>query len=140
VKKVKPHLRKNLLQDIKKSSVQEEQEKYHLVISFKHLDRSQGQTFNEWEQDQILSDALNTLAYYCHDTLQRQCCTDSFKPYPNFPPRDKTDFNFPNHVPPDARWASMHINGTQCLVGHVYKNTFYVVFLDKNHRFWITDP
>lgn len=136
--KIKNHLKDTPLKNIKKSSIQEEFDKNHLVISFKHLDKTQGQTFDDWEKDGILSGALETLSSFCHDTVQNQCCTDKFKPYGNFPSQGKTDFCFPSHVPPDADWASMHINGLQCLVGHIFKNIFYVVFLDKNHRFYIS--
>jgi len=136
--KIKPHQKQSLIKDIPRPSVKREEQNCHLVFSFKYLDRNQGQTFEEWEGDGILAESLNTLAGYCHDTLQKQCCTDSFKPYQDFPPTDKTEYTFPEHVPPDALWASMHISGKQCLVGHVFRNVFYVVFLDKNHRFFIT--
>lgn len=137
--KVKPHQRQSLLKQIPKSSVKAEEVNGHMVVSFKHIDQTQGQTFQQWETEGILADALETLSHYCKDTLQRQCSTDSFKHYKGFPPNDKTDYHQPSHVPQDADWASMHINGKQCLVGHIFKNTFYVVFLDKDHRFWISD-
>jgi hypothetical protein len=134
--KIKPHQKESLLKNIRKPTVKEEYDKSHFVISFKHLDRNQGQTFKEWEAEKILARAVNTLSGYCHNTLQAQCHTDNFTAYGNFPPKDKTDFVFPNHVPQDAEWASMHITGKQCLVGHIFRNIFYVVFLDKNHKFW----
>jgi hypothetical protein len=139
VNRVKPHLRGSLLQNIKKPSIEDEEEKSHLVISLKHLDRNQGQTFNQWEEDRILADALDVLCGYCHDTLQKQCCNEKFKPYSSFPPPDKTEYYFPSHVPPDAHWACMHVKGKQCVVGHIVRNVFYIVFLDKEHRFWISE-
>ena len=39
--KIKPHLRESLLAKIKKPSVKEEKDNFHLVISFKHLDKKQ---------------------------------------------------------------------------------------------------
>lgn len=136
--KIKNHLRENPLKNIKKTSIKEEDQN-HFVISFKHLDKNQGQTFHEWERDGILAQALNTLSNYCHDTLQNQCFTENFKSYGNFPPSNKTEYYFPQHVPLDAEWAAMHVNGRQCLAGHIFRNVFYVVFLDKNHKFWISD-
>jgi len=133
--KIKPHQKESLIK-ISKLKAQEEHDKKHLVISFKHLDRNQGQKFEEWESDKILARALETLSGYCNDTMEAQCCTERFKPYGNFPPPDKTDFKFPAHVPPDANWVSMHITGLQCVAGHIFHNVFYVVFLDKNHKFW----
>lgn len=136
--KVKPHQKQSLLKGIKKPSSSDERHNEHLVVSFKYLDNKQGQTFEDWEKDHILAESLNTLAGYCHDTLQNQCHTASFKPYKNFPSKENTEYDFPDHVPQDACWASMHINGKQCLVGHIFSNVFYVVFLDKHHRFWIS--
>jgi hypothetical protein len=30
----------------------------------------------------------------------------------------------------DAKWARIHVNGLHVIAGHVFKNTFFVVFLD----------
>lgn len=137
--KLKPHQRPSLLKNIPRPSIKNESDNNHLVISFKYFDRNQGQSFKDWEEENILASTLETLSSLCNDTLQKQCCTDSFKPYKNFPPRHKTNFSFPDHVPPDAQWASLHINGKQCVAGHIFRNTFYIVFLDKDHRFFISD-
>jgi len=33
----------------------------------------------------------------------------------------------------------MHIDGLPCIAGHMVKNVFYLVFLDKEHKFFPTD-
>ena len=137
--KIKPHQKESLLKRITKPTAQQEYDKNLLVISFKHLDKTQGQSFEDWESEKILARAVNTFSEYCHGTIEAQCCTDRFKPYRDFPPQERTDFIFPNHVPQDAEWACMHITGKQCVAGHIFHNVFYVVFLDKKHRFWITE-
>lgn len=136
---IKPHLKPSLIKNITKPSIKKEEDNNHLVISLKYLDKNQGQTFEDWEKNKILAHSLETLAGYCKDTLQNQCRTDSFKTYKSFPPKEKTDFYFPSHIPEDAEWASMHIKGKQCLAGHIFRNVFYIVFLDKDHRFFITE-
>jgi hypothetical protein len=34
---------------------------------------------------------------------------------------------------------SMHIKGLPCVAGHMVQNVFYVVFLDKHHKFFPSD-
>lgn len=108
----------------------------NFVISFQYLDRNQGQTFEEWEEEGLIVNMLNTIRDYCMKPLQENK-GEGFKVYGSFPP--KTKFKHPKHVPKDVDWASLHINGRACLGGHVYENIFYVVFLDKDHGFWIVN-
>lgn len=108
----------------------------NFVVSFQYLDRNQGQTFEEWEEEGLLVNLLNTLRDYCMKTMQENK-GDKFKVYGDFPKKSK--FKHPKHVPEDAHWASLHISGKVCLGGHVYENIFYVVFLDKDHEFWISN-
>jgi hypothetical protein len=105
----------------------------NFVVSFQYLDRNQGQTFEDWSNEGLLVNMLNTLRDYCNEPLYKQL-GDKFTPYGDFPPKSK--FIYPKHVPFGVNWASMHINGKSCLGGHIYENIFYVVFLDKNHEFW----
>lgn len=78
----------------------------------------------------------------------------SFAEYGDFP--KKSDFKHPNYVPHDVRWARFRMDGAFRLVGFLVpkelhnkckkdkeneeylfdRNTFYVVFLDKDHRFY----
>jgi hypothetical protein len=104
-------------------------------LSLKHLDREQGQTFSEWEELNILAKAMETLRNYSLGNLP-EVINDKFTIYGGFPPDNKTEFYHPRHVPPDANWARIHVNGLICLVGHVEGNVFHLVFLDKDHRFW----
>ena len=106
------------------------------AVSFEYLDRNQGQTFEDWEKENLLVNMLNTLRDYCQKTMQENK-GKNFKEYGCFP--IKSDFKHPDHVPKDVNWASLHLTGKQCLAGHVCDNIFYVVFLDKDHRFWISE-
>lgn len=77
-----------------------------------------------------------------------------FVEYGDFP--KNSDFDHPPHVPHDAMWARFRIESKFRLIGflvpdnlhekrdeetkYLYdRNTFYIVFLDKEHRFYKTE-
>jgi hypothetical protein len=133
----KPHNRRSLIDGQATIKIADIDHNKPLVISFKYYDPRQGQAFDHWEKDQILAKALETLHGYCQRPSVDQCKSDKFTVYGAFP--KKSEFRHPEHVPPDAQWTRIHVNGKQCVIGHVFKNIFYLVFLDKEHRFWPTD-
>lgn len=109
-------------------------------ISFQYVDTRPrfSSSFSDWQKDGLLSHALEVLKGYCCRPLLEQVDGEKFTIYGDFPPKEKTRFEFPDHVPQDAEWARIHINGRAILVGHIIDDTFYVVFLDKFHAFWLT--
>lgn len=137
MRKLKPHQKKSLFGEAldKKSSASEMSDDF-FVLSFRQLDRNQGDNWDSWEKQSMLAQALDTLTGYCQSSLRSTVDGKKFTIYDQFPPTEKTDFTHPKHVPEDAEWARIHVTGKQCLIGHVVKNTFYVVFLDGEHRFW----
>ncbi|MDR1881914.1 MAG: hypothetical protein LBR26_03925 [Prevotella sp.] len=108
-------------------------------VSFQYIDTSQkfGSAFKDWQKDGLLSKMMETLAGYCRRPLIEQV-DKKFTFYGNFPSQDKTMFKYPEHVPKDANWARIHVTGPAIIVGHVIRDTFYVVFLDKTHKFFLT--
>lgn len=77
---------------------------------------------------------------------KRQSCLEVYKDFPK-----KSAFVHPPHVPEDVWWARFRIDCDTRLVGFVIpnnlnntiaknydSNTFYVVFLDENHQFYLT--
>ena len=123
---------------MEKSTELKVDENENFCFSLEHYDHNQGQRFVEWEKEGLLAKAMETLEGYCKGKLISQVDGNKFTLYPSFPPKDKTNFKFPNHIPEDAHWGRIHINGKSILVGHVVRNKFYIVFLDKNHEFWIS--
>lgn len=119
-----------------KASVKDLADDGCFVISFKHFDRNQSPSFATWEQSQMLSNAIETIANYCNRPLLEQADGKKFAIYGDFP--NKSKYAHPNHVPLDANWARIHINGVHIVAGHVFKNVFYVVFMDNEHSFWET--
>lgn len=76
-----------------------------------------------------------------------------FQLYGDFPPRDKTCFREPSYIPIEAQWGRIRFGSKHRLIGFVVpaslhgtkhritnelfdKNTFYVVFIDLNHKFY----
>lgn len=109
-------------------------------VSFQHLDTTQtyGSSFKDWQKVGLLSKMLEVLQGYCCSTLISQANTDKFTVYGGFPPKEKTMFDYPKNVQEDAMWARIHITGRAVIIGHIVHNTFYVVFLDKTHKFWLS--
>jgi hypothetical protein len=102
-------------------------------VSLKHFDSSQGQSFAEWEKGHFLSKLLERWQAHSSKPML-QCLDRKFHRYGGFPA--KSEFHHPKHVPPDAIWASMHIQSKQCVGGHIIGNVFHLVFLDWDHKFW----
>jgi len=110
-----------------------------IVFSLRNYDRNQGQTIKEWEDQELLSLALAKLQEVCNLTRVEATRQQIIKEYRkgDFPP--ESDFYHPKHIPADIAWCSMHIQGKECVIGYFEDNIFHVVFLDKEHRFWITE-
>ncbi|MDB5046984.1 MAG: hypothetical protein JWO30_55 [Fibrobacteres bacterium] len=108
----------------------------HLSFNFKDLDPSQSKTFLDWEARGWLAKACERMKGYSSQTVP-QCYGKKFKIYDSWPGHSK--FKPPRHVIEDAQWASMHIQGQQCLGGHMIGDVFYVVFLDEEHDLWPTE-
>jgi hypothetical protein len=110
-----------------------------VVLSFRDYDRNQGQTFKEWEDEDLLALAISKLQAVCGLTRIEATRQQIIKEYSKgeFPPN--SDFHHPKHIPDDIAWCSMHIQGKECVIGYFEDNIFNIVFLDKDHRFWITE-
>lgn len=121
-----------------KKSVNDLQENFK--ISFQYFDKTQkhGSYFKDWQNCGLLSKALETLEGYCKRPLLEQVDGKKFTIYGDFPAKNKTHFDLPAGIPEDANWARIHVNGKSVIAGHIVKNTFYIVFLDKHHSFYLT--
>jgi hypothetical protein len=107
-----------------------------IVLSFKDFDRNQGQSFEDWEHEQLLALAVSKLREVCQLTVGQATARQIIKPYTKvgFPP--ESGFFHPKHVLPDTTWCSIHIQGKECVIGYFEDNIFQIVFLDKDHEFW----
>ena len=112
-----------------------------------------GQDFKDWHPDKLIM-LLEKLKIFSENSLDYW---ENQKPtlviYDHFPIPAKTDFKDPRNVPHEARWGRFRLGGKIRLIGFIIPeshhdrehektkmrwdiNTFYVVFLDENHRFW----
>lgn len=124
-----------------------------LSFSFKYFDGNQeaGQDFKDWS-DKQKQELLEKLRDYSRESktywLNQRVGAGGLKVleiYGDFP--RNTDFEYPRHVPNDVRWARFRMESAMRLVGffvseedskskELSTDVFYVVFLDKDHRFY----
>lgn len=114
-----------------------------VVFSLKDFDYQQippGQSYATWESEKILSRLAEKLQYISQCNIVEAQQQGYIKIYGQFPPRSL--YKHPQHIAQDVKWAVIkNINGQKGRVaGHVIDNVFYIVFLDAEHKFWVTDP
>ena len=112
-----------------------------LNFNFKDLDYTQcppGQTANEWEDKKVLADFIDKLRNLSNMSVTDVQQQGQLTIYDAFPP--KSGFKPPKALEGKVKWAVIKKVGGQKgrVAGYVYGNTFYVVFFDKDHKFWIT--
>ncbi len=107
-------------------------------VSFEDFDSSQkfGSSFADWQKCGWLSHMLDVIKGYCKRPLREQIDGKKFVSYGSFPPKEKTEFNCPSYLSEDLEWGRIHLSGKIIVAGHIIGNTFYIVFLDKSHKFW----
>lgn len=108
----------------------------NLVFSLAQLDKQQGQDYEDWEEHKLLSKALKRVQGICSMTYHEAVQSEMISIYTNeMPP--KTEFERPKHIPEDAVWASLRIQGQERIIGYIENGyIFQVVFLDKEHKFY----
>ena len=116
-----------------------------IAFNFKFFQFSDkgGQSFEEWEREQILADLNNKLKDYSGKTileLQKDKTLEIYTEYPKGSKFTQPDFLASVNI----KWGRLRITGRRRLIGFftraemlgtIEKNIFYVVFLDKNHDF-----
>ena len=125
--------------ELKSRELQNGAKERFIVLSLKDVDRNQGQSFENWENDKLLALTVTKLQSVCGLTRIEATRQQIIKEYPKgqFPP--KSDFYHPKHISNDIAWCSIHIQGKECVIGYFEDNVFNIVFLDKEHKFWITE-
>ena len=115
----------------------------NLVFSFEYFDNDQippGQTFLDWENEGTLSAFLERLKHLSsmNRVTAQQGKRSPLEIYGEFPLN--SDFRLPRFsIPEGSEWGTIrYIGGQLCrAAGFIIGNIFYVVFLDKNHKFYI---
>ncbi len=133
-------------------------------FNFSYLDETQDgiQSIADWNQDGNKVDSLENLIKcvkeYTTQSLSYWKSQRNLVIYGNFP-RGKTELKHPKNIPHEVHWGRFRLSGKVRLIGFVIPkelaelenskihnrnfqyctNTFYVVFLDKDHLFYQTE-
>lgn len=121
--------------------------------------QEKSQSFGDWSQNELVK-LLEKLKNYSGKSLndwKNESAGKSGKVlsiYGKFP--NKSEFSMPTHVPSEAEWGRFRLEQSVRLVGFVLPssfhqtphrktgvhfdcNTFYIVFLDRDHKFYLTE-
>jgi len=119
-----------------------------LSFNFSFLDNEQGQRFSDLTVEQF-SKIMEKLKWYSKENRSHwENDGKVLAVYEDFPPKSKSNFFHPKHVPAGVKWARFRLEGDQRLIGFVIdKNdiekfqlnpdVFHIVFLDLYHNFYI---
>lgn len=115
-----------------------------ITFSFKYLDQTQPskkpETIARWEELGLLNPLIIRLSEISQLSRDEAVNQHQIKPYGDFPPKIKTYFFHPQHVEENVEWAVIEgIGGKPRVAGFISESTFYIVFLDSEHKFWISE-
>lgn len=115
-----------------------------LTFSFKDLDQTQPdgkcETLELWQENGLLPTLFQRLKELSQLTRDEACNQQQIKIYGAFPEDKKTDFIFPRYIDSNVSWGVIEgLGGLPRVAGYMSENTFYIVFLDSMHRFWISE-
>ena len=108
---------------------------------FKDTDIDPAQSINTWKaEDRILDMLLSLKDISSNNATIVQ--TSRLTLYGEYPSKDKNEFPLPADLPSEIKWGTIqNIGGQKArIAGFLKDSIFYLVYLDKNHRFWITKP
>lgn len=111
----------------------------HILFSFRYLNEHQippGQTLKDWEEKKILSSTITVLHEICKRPLSGAFSEGFIKLYDGFP--ENSEFKLPDGLLADAKWGVIKNLGNQKMriAGFLEDNIFYIIFLDKEHKFY----
>ena len=113
-----------------------------IVFSFKYLvDVDEvGQTLSDWAKDdgKLLLGLLQKMVHLSKKTRATAGSDSTLTVYGTFPDAAKTDFDCPPGLQAEKQWAVIRNLGGQKprAAGFFRDNVFYLVYLDKEHKFW----
>ena len=108
---------------------------------FKDTDIDPAQSINTWKaEDRILDMLLALKDISSNNATIVQ--TSRLTLYGEYPSKDKNEFPLPADLPSEIKWGTIqNIGGQKARIAGFLKDSIcYLVYLDKNHRFWITKP
>lgn len=117
-----------------------------VVVSYIYLDRSQGQTFEQWDKTEgrllrwgNIVQRLNALTTEQALRLVIVKYTDKSKFDSHNMPK-KSKWTYPRRLNnKEIIWCKIVVMNLVRVIGFMEENIFYVVFLDENHEFYPTE-
>lgn len=111
-----------------------------ISISFKYFHNVDGvgQSMKTWKDEDSLSDLIDKLIYITSNGITKVISDGIFTNYTRFPDVSVNDFKCPDDISVDEDWGVIKNIGGQKkrVAGFLRDNVFYVVFFDRDHRFW----
>lgn len=114
-----------------------------LTFSFKDLVENQPidspESLALWHDNNLLRPLINRLNDLSKLTRHEAEKQQQIKIYGEIP--QKSHFTHPEHVAENVDWGVIKAVGGQkrVVAGYIMENTFYIVFLDSEHKFWPTE-
>lgn len=114
----------------------------HIAISFRYFqnfDSNPVQSLNNWHDENRLLDMLTSLEYISKNNIVRlQSIDRKLTLYGGFPNHKVNDFSLPDGLSETENWGALrNIGGQKArIAGFLRDNVFYIVYLDKEHRFY----
>ncbi|MEI9918539.1 MAG: hypothetical protein WDO14_07030 [Bacteroidota bacterium] len=90
--KIKPHKADSFLKQAlqNKTKAAELLKDDFLLVSFRHFDKTQGQSLEQWEAEKILAQGIDVVANSCNSKREDFFASKKCTIYGDFPPKDKT--------------------------------------------------
>lgn len=107
---------------------------------FKNIDTPPAQSINTWKDENRILDMLLALEYISSHNASEVQTNGKLTLYTeDYPPKDKNDFPLPDKLPLGInKWGTIqNIGGQKArIAGFLKDNVFYLVYLDKEHKFY----
>ncbi len=110
--------------------------KQYIVFSLRFLDKTQGESPEIWEDNNILSKAISRFQGLCSMTIIDATQQQILKIYGSEIPKG-SNFKHPKYLDEDIKWASIRIQGKERIIGFLESGfIFHIVFFDMDHGFY----
>ena len=129
--------RKSLVDGVSKSESHFDK---FVSFSFKDLNSNQHlkEDFNDWDSEKLLVKLLTKIKEILNQKMS-EATKQTITIYGAFPPSNKTKYQVPSYLNEQIQWGTIHMQGKEVIAGYMIENIFSVVFLDKEHKFWISE-
>ena len=113
----------------------------YISFSFRYFEDSNippASSLQTWDCDDTLLDMLRELVHLSKYNITQLQSSKRITLYGEFPPRTLNDFPLPTGLSKDENWGTLrNIGGQRArIAGFLKDNIFYIVYLDKEHKFY----